>query len=111
MTSHSAHVANTVPFKQVRYILRRPSDVICKNVDDFPTSIELPQDAELTETQKNSLITKEKAKRLDFLQKYMKLSYCDLYFCDKAILAEGAAERLLLPDMIQKCKETVSSLM
>ena len=105
MTSHSAHVANTVPFKQVRYILRRPSDVICKNMDDFPTSIELPHDAGLTETQKNRLIAKEKEKRLDFLQKYMKLSYCDLYFCDKAILVEGAAERLLLPDMIRKCKE------
>lgn len=105
MTSHSAHVANTVPFKQVRYILRRPSDVICKNMDDFPTSIELPQDAELSETKKNSLIAKEKAKRLDFLQKYMKLSYCDLYFCDKAILVEGASERLLLPDMMEKCRK------
>lgn len=105
MTSHSAHVANTVPFKQVRYILRRSSDVICKNMDDFPASIEIPQDAGLTETQKNSLIAKEKAKRLDFLQKYMKLSYCDLYFCDKAILVEGASERLLLPDMMEKCRK------
>ncbi len=105
MTSHSSHVANTVPFKQVRYILRRPSYVICKSMDDFPTSIEIPQDAGLTETQKNSLIEKEKAKRLDFLQKYMKLSYCDLYFCDKAILVEGASERLLLPDMMEKCRK------
>ena len=35
----------------------------------------------------------------------MKLSYCDLYFCDKAILVEGASERLLIPDMIRKCQE------
>lgn len=103
MTSHSAHVANTVPFKQVRYILRRSSDVICKNMDDFPTSTRFPQDAELTEPHKNNLITKEK--RIDFLQKYMKLSYCDLYFCDKAILVEGASERLLLPDMMEKCRK------
>ena len=34
----------------------------------------------------------------------MKLSYCDLYFSDKAILVEGASERLLLPNMIEKCK-------
>lgn len=105
MTSHSAHIANTVPFKQVRYILRKPSDVICKNMDEFPTSIELPQDVELTETKKKSLLAKEKQKRLDFLQKYMKLSYCDLYFCDKAILVEGATERLLLPDMMEKCRK------
>ena len=105
MSSHSAHVANTVPFKQVRYILRRQSDVICKNIYDFPVSIEFPQDVELTELQKNDCRAKEKEKRLDFLQKYMKLSYCDLYFCDKAILVEGASERLLLPDMIRKCKD------
>lgn len=105
MTSHSAHVANTVPFKQVRYIRRRSSDVICKNMADFPITIELQEDTELTEAQKNNLIAQEKEKRLDFLQKYMKLSYCDLYFCDKAILVEGASERLLLPDMIRKCKE------
>ena len=35
----------------------------------------------------------------------MKLSYCDLYFCDKAILVEGASERLLLPNMMEKCRK------
>lgn len=40
---------------------------------------------------------------VDFLQKYLTISRCDLYFCDKAILVEGAAERLLIPDMIKKC--------
>lgn len=103
MTSHSAHVANTVPFKQVRYILRKPREVICKSMDDFPANVELPDG--LTEVQRNRILEQEKAKRLDFLQKYMKLSYCDLYFCDKAILVEGASERLLLPDMIRKCKD------
>lgn len=105
MTSHSAHVANTVPFKQVRYILRRTSDVICKSMEDFPRDIKLPENVALEEKQKNIQIAKEKSKRLDFLQKYMKLSYCDLYFCDKAIIVEGASERLLLPDMIRKCNE------
>ena len=36
----------------------------------------------------------------------MKLSYCDLFFCDKAIPVEGATERLLLPDMIRKCESS-----
>ena len=90
MTTHSAHIANTVPFKQVRYIRRRENQIECKGMDDFPI---LAVNAD------------ERKERLDFLQKYMKLSYCDLYFCDKAILVEGASERLLLPDMIQKCFE------
>lgn len=89
MTTHSAHVANTVEFKKVRYIRRHADCVECKAMADFPTSG--------TEA--------EREERLGFLQKYMKLSYCDLYFCDKAILVEGASERLLLPDMIRKCNE------
>lgn len=92
MTTHSAHVANTVEFEKVRYIRRHENCVECKAMADFPT----------TGT------ANERAERLEFLQKYMKLSYCDLYFCDKAILVEGASERLLLPDMISKCNEAGS---
>jgi predicted ATP-dependent endonuclease of OLD family len=90
ITSHSAHIANAVPFKQVRYMHRCLSMVECKSMEDFPTTAK-------TEN--------EKVKRLDFLQKYMKLSYCDLYFCDKAILVEGASEKLLLPNMMEKCRK------
>lgn len=32
-----------------------------------------------------------------FLQQYMTLTKCDLYFADKAILVEGATERILMP--------------
>lgn len=88
MTTHSAHVANTVEFKKIRYILRRASYVECKDIAVFSDSGD--------DGQRNEII--------DFLQKYMKLSYCDLYFCDKAILVEGASERLLLPNMINKCQ-------
>ena len=35
--------------------------------------------------------------------KYLTLTRCGLLFADKAILVEGASERLLLPDIIEKC--------
>jgi predicted ATP-dependent endonuclease of OLD family len=38
----------------------------------------------------------------EFLHKYLSLTKCDLYFADKAILIEGATERLLLPEIIKK---------
>jgi predicted ATP-dependent endonuclease of OLD family len=38
-----------------------------------------------------------------FLQKYLRLTHCDLFFADAAILVEGTSERLLLPLFIQKC--------
>lgn len=88
LTTHSSHVANTIPFKQVRYMRRFSNSVCCKNMTEF---------------YEKAVNDEYRKKNLEFLQKYMKLSYCDLYFCDKAILVEGAAERLLIPDMIEKC--------
>ncbi|MCM1009058.1 MAG: AAA family ATPase [Ruminococcus flavefaciens] len=88
ISTHSSYIANTVPFKQVRYLKRLKDRVIFKNLSDFYEYCQTNED------QRNNL---------QFLHKYMTISRCDLYFCDKAILVEGAAERLLIPDMISKC--------
>jgi len=32
----------------------------------------------------------------------LKLTHCDLFFADAAVLVEGIAEKLLLPKMIEK---------
>lgn len=90
LSTHSAHVANTVNFKQVRYMRRQKGCVMCKDLQNF---------------YETAYSSEEGKENLNFLQKYLKLSYCDLYFCDKAILVEGAAERLLLPRIISKCEK------
>ncbi|WP_337590390.1 ATP-dependent nuclease [Kribbella sindirgiensis] len=38
----------------------------------------------------------------DFLLQYLKLTHCDLFFADAAILVEGNVERLLLPLLISR---------
>ena len=38
----------------------------------------------------------------EFLQQYLTLGKCDLFFADKAILFEGTVERILLPIFIEK---------
>src|SRR4030042_3674789 len=38
----------------------------------------------------------------------MTLTSCDLLFADRAILIEGATERLLLPEMIRKSDDTAA---
>jgi hypothetical protein len=38
---------------------------------------------------------------LDFLKRYLRLTHCDLFFADAAILVEGAVEKLLMPAMIE----------
>lgn len=90
ITTHSSHIANTVPFSQIRYFKKKTDNIICKNLDEFNLNISYFNDE--TDT-------------ISFLQQYIKLSHCDLYFCDKAILVEGTSERLLIKDMISKCSE------
>ncbi len=91
MSTHSPHIANTVPFKNIRYLRRKADRVICKNLNEF--------------SEKEGKTKEEHKENMEFLRKYLTLSRCDLYFCDKAILVEGAAERLLIPDMIKKCEK------
>ena len=85
LTSHSAHIANTMEFAKVRYAQKSNAGVIYKNLNTF--------------AQANS-------DNVNFIRKYLTLTKCDLLFADKAIFVEGASERLLLPDMIEKCEAT-----
>lgn len=82
LTSHSAHIANTMEFSKIRYAQKSNSGVVYKNLNYF--------------AQANN-------ENVDFIRKYLTLTKCDLFFADKAIFVEGASERLLLPDMIEKC--------
>lgn len=86
VTTHASHIANEVPFDQIRYFLRVPSPCkkqwmsAVKDLGDFGADV----------------ITKA------WLMQYLTLTRCDLFFADKAVLIEGAAERLLLPAFLHK---------
>lgn len=82
LTSHSAHIANTIDFSNIRYAQKTKKGVVYKNLGSFG---------------------KEDSANMDFIKKYLTLSRCDLFFADKVIFVEGASERLLIPDMIEKC--------
>lgn len=82
ITSHSAHIANTMVFSKIRYAQKTKAGVIYKDLNTF---------------------AQENPSNTDFIRKYLTLTKCDLFFADKAIFVEGASERLLLPDMIDKC--------
>ena len=82
LTSHLAHIANNIEFSKIRYAQKTIKGVIYKNLNTF---------------------AKDNEGNMDFIKKYLTLSRCDLFFADKVIFVEGASERLLLPDMIEKC--------
>lgn len=85
LSSHSAHIANTMLFSKIRYAQKTQNGVIYKNLNTF---------------------AKQNPTNTDFIRKYLTLTKCDLFFADKAIFVEGASERLLLPDMIEKCEKS-----
>ena len=87
VSTHSSHIANAAPFDAIRYFLNEPtptSGVRRTKVKDFRKGADKigPEDRR-------------------FLQQYMTLTKCDLYFADKAILVEGATERILMPRIMK----------
>lgn len=84
LTSHSAHIANTTDFSHIRYAQKTNSGVTYKNLNTF---------------------VQDNTSNIDFIRKYLTLTKCDLFFADKVILVEGASERLLIPNMIDKCEK------
>lgn len=88
ITTHSSHIANEVGFNQIRYAKRDQEGTRFKDLGEF---------------------IKTASSNADFVHKYLTLTKCDLFFADKAILVEGASERILLPDMIDKCSNTETS--
>ena len=125
ISTHSSHIVDTVEFNKIRYFCRchlksqDPSLVSSLvatkvlNLREFrPPAIAEPclskkEEASLSPEQKE-IILAERVKKyqqmtLDFLKKYLKLTHCDLFFADAAILVEGTVEKLLMPQMIKNC--------
>jgi putative ATP-dependent endonuclease of OLD family len=100
VTTHSSHILDAVDFAKVRYFRRShlttddPATCPVMNastVRSLRRFVPSPLgDGEGAET-----------RALEFLKRYLRLTHCDLFFADAAILVEGAVEKLLLPEMIR----------
>lgn len=85
VTTHSSHILYERGFKPIRYFRRQTLD-----------------DGQSTKVLNLSAFYDQNPDEREFLQRYLKLTHCDLFFADAAILVEGNVERLLLPVMIEK---------
>lgn len=94
ITTHSPHILYERGFSPIRYF-RRVSDQVAHHTDVRNLSLFMAGAAD--------------AATRDFLQRYMKLTHCDLFFSDAAILVEGNVERLLLPAMIESAAKRLRS--
>ena len=86
LTTHSPHILYERGFQPIRYFRRegigiaQASKVL--NLSEFYRTTANPS--------------------RDFLERYLKLTHCDLFFADAAVLVEGNVERLVMPQMIAK---------
>ncbi|MEO9385210.1 ATP-dependent nuclease [Chromobacterium phragmitis] len=124
ISTHSSHIVDAVEFDKIRYFRRCPLKSLAAagiaglsatqvlNLQDFrplltTTKSLSKKEEQLGADEKEKLIAELKEKQLretiDFLKKYLKLTHCDLFFADAAILVEGTVEKLLLPQMIGAC--------
>lgn len=88
VSTHSTHIANKADFSSIRYFSQNAIERTTK-VKDLKTQFR----------------TEENQEDRNFINKYLTLTKCDLYFSDKAILIEGAAERIMMAPMIKKVDE------
>ncbi|MCX4909604.1 ATP-dependent endonuclease [Streptomyces sp. NBC_00878] len=88
ITTHSSHMVARSGFAKIRYFDATEHHISIKDLSTFQANVKK---------------TKDGSETLRFLEQYMELHRCDMFFADKIILIEGTAERLLLPKMIGRC--------
>ena len=86
ISTHSAHIVSDSGFLPVRHFRKQGSIAAVSDLSRLRSTL---NEADADDTFK-------------FLSRYIKLTHCDLFFADKAILVEGRVEKLLLPAMIQQ---------
>ncbi|MBW0252467.1 ATP-dependent endonuclease [Cellulomonas sp. PS-H5] len=87
VTTHSPHIVYESNFRPIRYFSRvvMTEGLQCSDVKNL-----------------SRFYDEEELATRDFLQQYIKLTHCDLFFADGAVLVEGNVERLLLPLVIER---------
>lgn len=103
VTTHSSHILDATEFAKVRHFQR------CYLADENTETAKVKNATKvqnLSEFQPKAIeIEGQEASPdevLRFLKRYLRLTHCDLFFADAAILVEGAVEKLLVPEMVNK---------
>lgn len=85
ITTHSSHILYERDFTAIRYFRREGAGA---QQQTHVVNLSAIYDIDDSEDQR-------------FLERYLKITHCDLFFADAAILVEGNVERLLMPLMIR----------
>jgi predicted ATP-dependent endonuclease of OLD family len=88
ISTHSSHIAHESEFRDLRYFRRLPAS----QPGDIPTSCVI----NLAD------VFGDESETHRFVTRYLKVTHCDLFFADGAILVEGPAERILVPHFVRE---------
>ena len=99
VTTHSSHILDTVDFSKIRYFRRCEINEEQDGVTFQGTTVHSLRKFQPEPLNSGSEVLQPE-QDLSFLKKYLRLTHCDLFLADAAILVEGAVEKLLLPRMI-----------
>lgn len=90
VSTHSSHIAHECHFDSLRYFRRLPA-----SEHTIPTSCVVNVG--------EAFGGEQETKR--FVTRYLKVTHCDLFFADAAVLIEGPAERILVPHFVNSHTE------
>lgn len=101
VTTHSSHIMEAIDFEKVRYFQRchitgETASSGIRNASAVRSLRAFQPEAEMID---GKLVSPSES--LVFLKRYLRLTHCDLFFADAAVLVEGAVEKLLMPVMIE----------
>lgn len=88
VSTHSSHVAHETSFSCLRYFRRLPAGMLA--------SVPVSTVINLSE------VFGEETESGRFVTRYLRAQHCDLFFADAAILVEGPAEKMLVPNFIRE---------
>ncbi|WEJ35060.1 TOPRIM nucleotidyl transferase/hydrolase domain-containing protein [Devosia sp. SD17-2] len=89
VSTHSSHVAHETPYACLRYFRRLPAGM---------DKVAVPVSSVVNLTGAFGLETETSR----FVTRYIRAQHADLFFADAAILVEGSAEKMMLPNFIRK---------
>lgn len=89
VSTHSSHLAHEAEFTSLRYFRRMP-------VKDVAGSVPISSVVNLSQ------VFGSEDQTARFVKRYLKVTHCDLFFADGAILVEGPAERIVIPHLVRK---------
>ena len=110
VTTHSSHIMEAVDFEKVRYFQRchlEGETVSSAGIRNASVVRSLRAFQPEIVTIDGKLVSPSES--LAFLKRYLRLTHCDLFFADAAILVEGAVEKLLLPAMIESAAKRLQT--